>query len=129
MIRCGDKKCFWNSACKDKRTCVCDNCVESFATDPNLYEACVVACNSDDRSKRPQSSEDFMCGKIGGEVLWSRYHLTKCNYDPTQSVEAKTAKKSQELINQQGNNQTKIIGAIMAMIFLVIVLMLFKTLK
>jgi hypothetical protein len=126
MTRCGDRDCFWNSDCQDKRSCVCDNCPDAFAADPTLYEACVVACNSDSRDNRPKSADDFMCNKVGGEVLWNRYHLTKCNYDPTQSLEAIKAKEGQELINKQGDNQTKIIGAFIAMIFFVIVFLVLK---
>lgn len=117
---CGAFGHWWSKGCKAKSDCVCTTCAGLNAIDPNLYASCLAACNTNDDKKRPKSQEQFLCSQVGGEELFSRYHLTRCGYNPDESIEAKKNKEAQTLINTQAESQQKIMLAFLVLIGVVI---------
>lgn len=115
-IDCNSSCFLARKGCKDIRKCAC-NCGPLKAINPNLFDACVDQCNTDDR---PVSGNDFMCNFLGGEVLFNNYGLLQCGYELEDSAQY-IAFNDQVEAAQSANAGTQVIvkGLIVVFIFLI----------
>lgn len=74
--------------CKRKRECACKVCGPLEAINPNLAEGCIAECNG---GNRPQSTEDYLCNRVGGDVLLSLYGIQRCGHSFIDTPEAQAA--------------------------------------
>ncbi len=109
MVECGDKCLKFGelnkkaiARCKEKATCVCNNCSTYRAISPNLYQSCMESCNSEDIRKRPTSKEQFLKG-FDPYDLFTRYGIIVEGFDPNKTMEAvKNAEAQKKTDEQQG---------------------------
>ncbi len=118
-VECGRSNLIcWSDTCKNARTCACNICGQLKALNPNLYDACVDACQ---QLPRPESADKFLCNTIGPEVLFNRYGVIKCGFDPYDTLEGDLYVKNEEDKKERNDFQTKLIvglgGVLLILIF------------
>lgn len=115
-ITCGSSCFLGRSGCKAIRSCAC-NCGPLKAINPNLFDACVDQCNSDER---PNSADDFLCSFIGGETLYNNFGLIRCGYSPHESAQYQSYKEQMEDA-AKANASSQLIGRVVIFSLLIVV--------
>lgn len=115
MVDCGDKcgilyslKKSEREACKVKATCVCEACATLRAISPNLYQACMSDCNSDDETQRPSNKGEFL-KKLDPYDLFTRYGIIVEGFDPNKTIEAVKNAEAQKKTDEQTGFLGKIV--------------------
>ncbi len=112
----------WSNKCKETKKCACNVCGELKTINPNIYDACVDACQE---LPRPTSADKYLCDTVGPEVLFNRYGIIKCGFDPYETLEGELYIQTEEKKEESNSFQQKLIvalGAVLLLLILVLVL-------
>ena len=113
----------WREECKKSRSCACNVCNPIKAINANLYDACVDACQAD---PRPTDKDSYLCKAIGPEVLFNRYGLIMCDFDPYETVEGELFVATEQKVAEKTKNQSSMIWAMGGVLLLLILVFIFK---
>ena len=110
------------SRCKKIKACACNVCGELKAINPNLFDACIDACQE---SPRPSTTDDYLCGTVGPEVLFNRFGVVKCGFDPYDTLEGELYVQTETQKAEDKSFQQKIIMGLGAFLLILIVVLIF----
>lgn len=68
--------------------CAC-GCGGAKSINPNLFDACVDLCQENPNL----SQEEFLCEKVGGDVLFENFGIEKCGYTIKESPQVQSLEK------------------------------------
>ena len=111
----------WSKKCKAAKKCACNVCGPLKTVNLNLYDACVDDCQE---VPRPVDSDTFLCKNIGPEVLFNRYGVVLCGFDPKQTLEAELFEKSEATKAKNQRFETNIMVGIGTLVLILIIQLL-----
>jgi len=105
--------------CERKKSCAC-NMSELEVLNPILYDAALKECNSE---SPPKDADDYLCNRIGGDVLFDLYGIVQCGFDPSESIlfglEEDRAQKVQAAQTSQ-MNLVYLAGGLLVLVLLIL---------
>lgn len=118
---CGTMLCL-STRCKRAKKCACNVCGELKAINPNLYDSCVDACQ---QVPRPTAADQYLCEEVSPEILFNRYGIIKCGFDPYDTLEGQLFTQQKEEQEQSTAFQQRIILGLGAFLLLLVLLFIF----
>ena len=109
----------WSKKCKAAKKCSCNVCGELKAINPNLYDACVDACQE---VPRPVDSDKYLCKTIGPEILFNRYGIIKCGFDPYKTLEGELYEKTEQKKVENQTFETNIMIGLGALLLILLII-------
>lgn len=120
-VTCSRRICL-KDKCRNARSCACTVCGPLKSVNPNIYDACIDACQE---APRPVSHRKYLCDTVTPEVLFNRYGLVLCGFDPQSTTEAELYHAHEATQEKKQAAQTKVIyamGAILLVLLAVFIL-------
>jgi hypothetical protein len=112
-----------STKCRKAKRCACNTCGELKAINPNLFDACIDACQE---PPRPENADAYLCGTVGPEVLFNRFGVVMCGFDPyEETLEGQLFQQSETLKENENSFQQKLViglGAFLLILMLVLIL-------
>ena len=114
----------WSKKCKEAKKCACNVCSELKAINPNLYDACIDACQE---VPRPTDPDKYLCQNIGPEILFNRYGVVMCGFDPyEETLEGNLYKKTEAAKVENQSFETNIMIGRGALLLILIITFVWK---
>lgn len=122
-IDCNKKQFWcWSKRCKQARSCACQVCSELKAINPNLYDACIDECQD---APRPSSTDTYLCDNIGADILFNRYGVIKCGFNPYETLEGQLYTEQEAQKEENRTFQNQIIIGLGIVVFLLLLKLIF----
>ena len=114
----------WSKKGKAAKKCACNVCSELKAINPNLYDACIDACQVE---PQPTDPDKYLCGNIGPEILFNRYGVVMCGFNPyEETLEGDLYKKTEADKAENQAFETNIMIGLGALLLILIIAFVWK---
>lgn len=113
--RCGQRNCWGNSTCKQKRECAC-RCGDLQGVNASLQEACVLSCQVDYSFQSVPTGMEWMMKKYDPVFLWQNYKIQVPGFDPLNDTFEGELLQDNQAREDQANSSQKIVIAVLGLL-------------